>query len=173
MKLLDESIEYLIDLAVEAVHEGDYLRARKLIDSGLMQEPGYPKLHSTLAWMYHYYQEDKEQAERHYLLAIYFDPENEYAWNGLIELALAHKKYDLLKERLLKARENHQLDEELVYGTLGKIAERQNRFAEAMVYYRKALMVSTDNDQSDELKKDVKRTRRKRFKTLFKWQRQN
>lgn len=174
MKLLDESIEQLIALAEDAIHEGDYFQARRLIDAGLLEEPGYPKLHTTLAWMYHYYQIDKPLAERHYSLAIYFDRECDYAWRGLIDLALDNRKYDQIKKRLLAAKANDELDQELILGTLGKIAERQNRFVEAIAYYREALMVCTDNDQSDELKRDVRRTRRKRFKTLFKrWQRQS
>ena len=174
MKTVDETIEQLITIAIDAVYEGDYVRARSLVDSGLLDEPGYPKLHSTLAWMYHYYQENKELSERHYLLSIHFDPDYGYAWNGLIELLLEQKRYAFLKAKLKIAQLNPELDQDYILRTLGKIAERQGIYSEAIGYYRKALMESTDNDDSAELKKDVKRTRMKRFRKLIKrWQPQS
>ena len=174
MKIVDQTIEQLIDIAIDAIYEGEYVKARGLIDSALCDEPGYPKLHSTLAWMYHYHQENHELSERHYLLAIHFDPDYEYAWNGLMELLLTQKRYAFLQSKLLIARKNAQLDQEYILRTMGKIAERQGKFPEAIKYYREALMESTDNDDSAELKKDVKRIRMKRFKTIFrKWQPQS
>ncbi|MEP4533741.1 MAG: hypothetical protein ABJ004_11705 [Cyclobacteriaceae bacterium] len=174
MKTVNQTIEQLIDIAIDAIYEGEYQKAKGLIESAFYDEPGYPKLHSTLAWMYHYHRENHELAERHYLLAIHFDPDYEYAWNGLIELLMTQKRYSFLRGKLLIARKNAQLDQEQILKTLGRIAERQGEFQEATKNYRLALMESTDNDDSAELKKDVKRIRMKRFKTILKrWQLQS
>lgn len=174
MKIVDQTIEQLIEIAIDAIYDGEYQNARGLIDSALLDEPGYPKLHSTLAWMYHYHQENYGLAERHYLLAIHFDSDYEYAWNGLIELLMTQKRYTFLQGKLLIARKNAHLDQELILRTMGKVAERQGKFQKAIKYYRLALMESTDNDDSAELKKDVKRIRMKRFKTILKrWQLQS
>lgn len=168
MKTVDQTIEQLIGIAEDAIHDGEYQKARQLIHTALCDEPGYPKLHATLAWMYHYHNEDHDLAERHYSLAIYFDPDYEYAWGGLTELLMAQKRYTLLSSKLLMARENPRLDQEFILHSLGQLAERQRYFKEAMVFYKQALMECTDNDSSAELRKDVKRTRMKWFKTIFK-----
>lgn len=167
-------MEQLITIAEDAVYDGEYRQAKSLYESGLMDEPGYPKLHASLAWMYHYHQENFELAERHYLLSIHFDPSYEYPLNGLIDLMMTQKRYAFLKSKLLIAQKNQELDQEHILRTLGKIAERQGEFIEAIKYYRMAMMESTDNDDSAELKKDVKRIRMKRFKTILKrWQLQS
>jgi Tfp pilus assembly protein PilF len=174
MKTVDQTIERLIEIAIDAIYDGDCHRARALIESAFFDEPAYPKLHSTLAWMYHYHQINMDLAQRYYLLAIHFDADYEYAWNGLIDILLTQKRYVFLKSKLLQARNNSQLDQEFILKTLGKVTEKQGQFSEALKYYKEALMESTDNEDSAELKKNVRRIRMKRFKTIIRqWQPQN
>ncbi len=88
MVINDESIEYLISLAEDAVFDADYNQASRLLYNALYDEPGYAKLHYTLAWMYHYYQFNEEKAIRHYELSLYFDPTGDYAYRQLVELLI-------------------------------------------------------------------------------------
>ncbi len=70
MKEVEESIDILVDLAVDAVLTADYHTAKRLLDAGLYEEPGYARIHGTLAWMYHYFRTNTDMAELHYLWAI-------------------------------------------------------------------------------------------------------
>lgn len=57
---------------------------------------------------------------------------------------------------------------------LGKAAEVEGEFSEALSFYRKALVFCIDNDYSKELKQNIKRTKFKRFKKNWeKWQLKN
>lgn len=169
----DESIEYIISLAEDAVYEGDYHQAGKLLHNALYDEPGYAKLHYTLAWMYHYYQFNENKAVRHYELSLYFDPTCDDAFKELIALLLDKKRYGAAKDQLTKAENSGHIEKDFIYESLGHLAEKQGDYSAAIAYYRKALMHSMDNYTSNELKQNIKRTRFKKFKTTWRWRRQN
>ncbi len=173
MVINDESIDYLISLAEDAVFEGDYNQASRLLYNALYDEPGYAKLHYTLAWMYHYYQFNEVKAVRHYELSLYFDPTCDYAYRQLVELLMDKKRYEAVNNILLKAENAGHLDKDFIFEILGHLAEKQGDFGLAIRNYRKALMHSMDNNASKELKQNIKRTKFKKFKTYWRWQRQN
>lgn len=171
MKLFDQSLEELIKIAEETIYSGNCQQAIKLLESGLLDEPGYPKLHFTIAWMYHHYIEDKALAEQHYQLAIHFDSEYKEAYKYLAELYFDNKKLGGLQWLMSKAEKAEEVEKDFVYAMLGKVAEVEGEFAEALRYYRKALIFCIDNDYSKELRQNIKRTKFKRFKkSLEKWQ---
>ncbi len=74
---------------------------------------------------------------------------------------------------MLKAENAGHLDKDFIFETLGHLAEKQGNFGLAIRNYRKALMHSMDNNASKELKQNIKRTKFKKFKTNWRWQRQN
>jgi tetratricopeptide (TPR) repeat protein len=171
MKLFDQSLEELIRIAEETIYSGNYQQAIKLLETGLMEEPGYPKLHFTIAWIYHYYIEEKARAETHYQLAIYFDEEYKDAYKYLAELYYTNKKLKGLKVWLNKAMKTNEIEKDFVYSMLGKVAESEGNFTEALRCYRKALISCMDNSDAKELKQNIKRTKLKRFKNSWKkWQ---
>ncbi|WP_421871711.1 hypothetical protein [Marinoscillum sp.] len=174
MKIVDQSLEDLINIAEDAVFDGNYQQAYDLLQSGLYEEPGYPKLHYTLAWFFNYYSVNKLRAERHYMLTIKFDPEYEDAYGDLVDIHINAKRYQYAKNILIKALTVESLDQVMLRKKLGVVYEKLGDYINAMKEYRIAMMESTDNDDSAELKKDVKRIRMKRFKTIFrKWQPQS
>ena len=174
MKFYDEYIEQLIQFAEDALYDGDYQEARKLLRKGLMEEPGYPKLHYTLAIMHHYYQVNEALATRHYQLAIHFDPDHGEAYEELTKLCLAKRRHKALNALMLKAEKCEAVEKDFVYITLGKVAEKEGDYNKAIGWYRKALIFCTNNRGTRELRQDIKRTRFKRFKTSWKkWQPQN
>ncbi len=173
MVINNESIEYIINLAQEAVYEGDYNQANRLLYNALYDEPGYARLHYTLGWMYHYYQFNEAKAIRHYELTLYFDASLDYAFRQLVDLLMDKKRYENVHSLLLKAENTDAMDKDFIYETLGNLAEKQGDFNIAIAYYKKALMHSMDNHASKEIKDNIKRTRFKKFKTNWRWQRQN
>jgi Tfp pilus assembly protein PilF len=173
MVIIDESIEYVITLAEDAVYDGDYNQASRLLNNALYDEPGYAKLHYTLAWMYHYYQFNEPKAVRHYELTFYFDPTCEYAFRQLVELLMDKKRYEAVKAQLTKAENAGYIEKDFIYEGLGHLAEKLADYRSAIGYYRRALMHSMDNGASKELKQNIKRTKFKKFKTDWRWRRQN
>lgn len=162
-------LDQLINLAEDAVFDGNYTQAKRLLDNGLAFEPGYAKLHYTYAWMYHYHQVDEPMAERHYKLTLWFDAHNSDALEELTELFLKRKQYGELMKMMLEAEKLEHVDKVFVYRTIGGVAERKNNYSEAIWYYRKALIDSMDNDDVSELKQNIKRAKLKRFKTQFRF----
>lgn len=171
MDIYEEYIEYLIQLAEDSMDYGNYEEAKRLLESGLMEEPGYAKLHAKLGDLYHYNLSDLALAERHYQLAIRFKTDYEEVYEDLAALYLDNKKYKCLKYWMRKAEDVESLNKTFVYQNLGKVAEAEGDFNEAIRLYKTALMESLDNYTSGELKKHIKRNKYKRFKQRWKRQR--
>ncbi len=171
MILIDPSLEELIKIAEQTVYAGDFHQGIKLLEGCLAEEPGYPKLHYTLGWIYHYYLEDKSKAERHYQLAIYFNKEYKEAYEYLAELYFDNKKLKGLKILMEKAKEVEEIEKDFIYSMLGKIEEIEGNYTSALKFYRKALISCMDNETLKQMKLNIKRARFKRFKKSWvKWQ---
>lgn len=166
--MYDESIEQIIVLAEDAMYNGEDRYAGKLLESGLLEEPGYPKLHYTMGWMYHYHRDHVALAERHYLLALHFDAGYSDAYEGLAQLYLKHRKFALLHRIMTKAARQENINKEFVFQVLGQAAEARGQFAKAISYYKKALMYCFDNGGTKDLRQNIKRSRLKRIKTIWK-----
>lgn len=165
MKPYDEGIELVISLAEDEVYEGNYERARSMLDGLLYEEPGYPKIHETLAWMYHFYKNNEELATRHYELVIYFDPENEDAYDSLTDLLISKKKFDKVDELMDRALKSEKIEKSFIYENKGKIRERNGQFKEAIAFYRKALLSCMNNDDMKDYRQNIRRCRFKQLRT--------
>jgi tetratricopeptide (TPR) repeat protein len=167
MKKIDKSIEELIALAEQEVYAGNFHQAIKLLQNALYDEPGYAKLHYTLGWVFNYYLEDTISAVRHYRMAVYFDCTYKSAYIELAEILFEERRMKEVKNLMAKAKRVQGLDKTFIYATLGKVAEQQQSFAEALGCYRRAVVNCMDNDRLMELKQTIKRTKLKRFKKAW------
>ena len=171
MKTIDNELEQLITLAEDAIYDGNFDEARKMIDSGLLEEPGYANLHHTLAWMYNFHKEDATLAERHYKLTLLFDPSITEAWYQLAWFYFNKKRYETLQNLLKKAEKIEDLDKDFIFNMKGKLAELDKNYNEAIRNYRMALLNSVDNDDAKDYKDNIKRSRLKNIiKIVKKWQ---
>lgn len=169
MNMYDEGLEQLIQIATDAIFDNDYNKGRSLLENGLLEEPGYPKLHYTLGWFYHYYHENPVLAKRHYELAILFDQNYQEAFEELVELCKSQKQYDCINHYMAKARASTKIGIDYIFETQGRVAESIGEFREAQKFYRLAIQNSMDNNQTTELRKTLKRCRFKRIrKAAFK-----
>lgn len=174
MDIYEEYIENVIQLAEDAMYDGRYEEAKRLFESGLIEEPGYPKLHAKLGDMYHYHHINLALAERHYQLALHFKPDYKEIYEELTTLYLDHKKYEGIKALMKKAIKVDCVDKAFVHEKLGMVEEALGNYKEAIQHYRKGLFASLDNDNVDELKRHIKRNKYKRIKNRWKsWQREN
>ncbi|WP_170827387.1 hypothetical protein [Roseivirga sp. 4D4] len=161
MDIYETYIENVIQLADEAMNDGNYEEAKSLLESGLMEEPGYAKLHMKMGDFYQYHLKNPGLSEMHYQLAIKFNPTLEDAYEELIELYNEHKKYAGLRYWMLKAEKVEGLNKAFVYTQLGLLSEREGGFQKAIEYFKKALLDAMDNYDTDELKKHIKRNKYK------------
>ena len=166
MKLHDESIEYVIELAEDAIMDGDCQKGKGMLESILMEEPGYARAHASLAWMYQYYMDNDAMASRYYSHAIHFDPSNRYAYEQLMELYMKNRMYRVIELMMKKAMKHEGIPIEYIQEILGRAKEGQGEYKEAISYYRKVLMSCMDNEDMSELKKNIRRCRFKRLRTM-------
>ncbi len=170
MDIYEEYIEGLIQLAEEAIDDDNLIEAKNLLVSGLMEEPGYPKLHYIMGRLYHYDIENPALAERHYQLAIKFDSTYESAYADLAWLYIKKEKYKGLKYWMKKAKKVDEISKAFVYENLGKSAEAEKRYTKAIKHFKKALIHSLNDNESSRLKKHIKRNK---YKTKAKGGKQN
>ena len=171
MKIYDEYIETVIQLAEDYMRDGDSQKAKLMLENALMEEPGYPKLHYTMGWLYEDYLVDQIMAERHYGLAIKFDPGYRDPYLYLTDLYLKRKQYNELRRVLNGAFNYDEIEDSFIYENLGKVEEAEGNYRTAIQFYKKALFHSMNNQQVKELKQNIKRSRFKRIKLSWKkWQ---
>lgn len=168
MNTYTEYIENVIQLAEDAMDHGKYEEAKRLLESGLMEEPGYAKLHASMGDLYWYNLENLELAERHYHLAIYFDQKFESVYRELAIMYQKYNKYQGLKTLMQKAVKVEGLNKSFIFEKLGQAEESEGHFKNAIQYYKQALFESMDNKDADELKKHIKRNKYKRLKMRWK-----
>lgn len=174
MNIYEEYIESIIQMADQAIDNGQYEEAKKWFEKGLYEEPGSAKLHFRLACLFQYSLCSNAGAEKHYWLAIKFEPDYRNAYDNLAQLYLDNEKYTGLEKLMLRAIKVEGFNKTFAYENLGKAAEAQGQFKKAIALYRKGMMQALDNYDVDDLKDHIKRNKYKRLKKRWKlWQREN
>lgn len=161
MDIYEEYIENLIQLAEEAIDDCNYQQAKDLLESGLREEPGYPKLHFIIGKLYHYDLENQELAEKHYHLALYFKADYQDVYEDLSWLYMEHKKHIGLKYWMKKAKKVKGISKSMVYENLGRVAEAEEDFKKALKLFKKGLLKSLTENEASRLKKHIKRNKYK------------
>ncbi|MFY0593126.1 hypothetical protein [Roseivirga sp.] len=167
MDIYEEYIEGLIQLTEDALIDDKYEEARNWLESGLFEEPGYPRLHAKLGDLYHYNLKNCEKAELHYQLAIKFNPNEQEFYEDLVQLYYAENKYQGIRIWMKKAIPYENINRVFIYGNLGQVAEAENNYNLAIAYYKKARLASLNNFVTAELKGHIKRNKYKRLRRLF------
>lgn len=167
MNIYTEYIENVIQLAEDAMDHGKYDEAKRLLESGLMEEPGYAKLHAAMGDLYWYNLENLELAERHYHLAIRFYPQYESVYRELAIMYQKHNKYKGLKALMQKAMKVKDLNKSFIFEKLGLAEEAEGNYKNAIQFYKRGLIEAMNNNDADELKKHIKRNKYKRIKVRW------
>ncbi|OEK03991.1 tetratricopeptide repeat protein [Roseivirga misakiensis] len=167
MDIYEEYIEGLIQMAEDALYDDKYDEARKWLECGLHEEPGYPRLHIKLGELYHYHIKNCEKAEFQYQLAIKFNPKEQEFYENLVQLYYEENKYQGIRIWLNKAIPYENINRVFIYGNLGQVAEAETNYNMAITFYKKARLASLNNYVTDELKGHIKRNKYKRLKRLL------
>ena len=163
MKTVDPYLEKIIQDALRMIHEGECFEGKSMLEHILTYEPGYPKVHNILGWLYMYYLEDDELAEMHLKLAIKFDPTYEVPYCNIAELYLRLESFEKLEALMKKAKHVKGIKKSMIYEYLGIVEEARGHYKLAIHEYRLAMFHSRDNYDIDNLKDTIKRCKFKRF----------
>lgn len=154
---LDEYLAKALDIAWQ---EG-YERATELLQNLLCEEPGYGRLHNTLAIIYYKYAEDFRLAELHFRWAIHFDPELSEPYALLAEVLKVHERHVETIEICKRGLQVKRTNKSLLLETEGNAWELQGKYRRAIRSYRKALNHSTELWSCRVLEENIKRCKRK------------
>lgn len=154
-------IEEAIDRATQAACTDGYERALEWLTPLLFDEPGYGRLHLALADLYYRYADEPKPAEKHYRMAIYFDPSLSGAYDGLVAILKEESRHEetiRLCESGLKARKANKAD---LQRMLGQAWELKRKYRRAIRHYRKALRHSAELYRCLTLEECINRCKRK------------
>lgn len=128
----------------------------------LFDEPGYGRLHLALAEIYHRYADDRNQAERHYRMAIHFDAELNNAYLGLAEILCDDERHDEVLRICAGGLRVDRVGKAPLLEAMGKAWELKRKYGKAIRHYRKALRHSAQLYEGKVLEESIRRCLRKR-----------
>lgn len=141
--------------------DGNYPRVKRMIGEVLDEQPDNAWAHMVMGWLYHWRLMDLQQAEFHFQLAAKFNPLLVEAHVQYILLLNKLNKAELLQAVAEKALRIAGCNEAFVSNQLALSYERNGNFAEAVKWYNKAILSSTDSYESDDYEVNLKRVRKK------------
>ncbi len=155
-------VEEYLEEALRLACEDSYEPALKLLDKLLYEEPGYGRLHNTLGKIYFYYAEDVEAAERHFTMAIKFDPRLAEPYVLLGQLLNDEERHDEAIRIYLKGLKAKQAFKSGLFHGAGKAYELKKQYKKAIEHYQSALENSAELWDCRVLEESIKRCKRKR-----------
>lgn len=154
-------IEELFLEADRALDEGNMAEGKRLLEEILSEEPSFGKAHNHLGWLYKTKYQDYVTAEKHFRLALKFDPEYpptyiNYAYM-LRDLGRLSELEDLLNRALKVVATNKCA----VYDEFGSLYELRGQYKKAISLYKKAISLSLNDKVIEDLRNHIKRCRKK------------
>lgn len=162
-----DTLELYIKDADKLCNQELYEDAQKLLNNLLSLEPGYAKAHNYLGWLYIYHLVDQNLAEMHLNYALLFDPSLEEAYLNLADLLDEQDRSEEKIGVLHRALKSPKTDKGWIYKLLGNSYEMCGQYRSAIIYYRKSLLNTINNSNSDGLGKSILRVRKKQVFRLL------
>lgn len=153
-----QDVENLFIEATKAIDDSDLSVAKTLLEEILMIDPGNSRAHNYLGWIYETRLKDFEKASRHYELSIKFGKSDypvvyvNYAYL-LIEFDYYEKALEIIKLGL----KVQGADKATLIYQIGKIAESNQNFFEALEMYKQSRMLSFSKDFMNMLENELER----------------
>lgn len=159
-----DTISYVEELFLEAdraLDEGNLAEGKRLLEDILREEPSFGKAHNHMGWLYKNRFSDFATAERHYKLALKFDPSFPHTYLNYAYLLRDTGRLDELESILNKALVLDSINKSMVYDEYGSLYELRGEYRKAIKFYRKAIALSLNDKNISELKAHVKRCKEK------------
>jgi len=138
-----------------------YEEGMSVLDSVLMEEPGFAKAHSYAGWYAQYHLKDTKKARMHYEYALHFDPKLSYAYYNYAKLLVDERDEMRLKKLLDVALKFTDVDKADLYNDLGRLVEMKHDYADAASYFKMALKYTMNEYVLSNIKGNRKRVKSK------------
>ncbi|MFZ5551734.1 MAG: O-linked GlcNAc transferase [Bacteroidota bacterium] len=166
------NIEELFLEADRALDEGNLSEGKRMLEDILHEEPSYGKAHNHLGWLYKTKYQDYKIAEKHFKLAIKFDPEYPPSYINYAYLLRDLGRLDELEALLVRAMQIESTNKCSLNDEFGSLYELKGDYKKAIEFYNKAIKLSLNDKIVEDLRNHVKRCRRKqsffgRFRRWF------
>lgn len=158
-------IEDLFLEAEKALDEGNHREGKRILTEILSEEPSYGKAHNHLGWLYKSKYQDFRAAERHYKLAIQFEPEYASSYLNYAYMLRDLNRLSEMESLLHKALTIPSINKCGVYDEFGSLYELRGEYNKAIKNYRLAIRFCLNDNILEELRKNIKRCRKK--KSIF------
>jgi tetratricopeptide (TPR) repeat protein len=164
MEKLSEIEEMFLD-AEKAFDEGNHREGKRILEAILTEEPSFGRAHNFMGWLYRTKYENFKMAEKHFKLALKFDPDYPSAYLNYAYLLRDLGRLNDMEALLEKALETETVNKCGVYDEYGSLYELRGQYNKAISFYRKAVRHCLNDKVLDELRKHIKRCRKK--KSMF------
>jgi tetratricopeptide (TPR) repeat protein len=153
--------EWFLD-ADRAFEEGNLAEGKRMLEDILREEPSFGKAHNHLGWLYKTKYMDFRQAEKHFKLALKFEPEYPATYLNYAYLLRDLGRLNDLEELLSRALKMESTIKFKVYDEYGSLHELRGNYTKAIHYYKLAISLCLNDSAIAELRNHIKRCRKKR-----------
>lgn len=150
-------------LAEKMLEREEYVRAKRILDEILETEPGYGRAHNHLGWIFYSVLDDHKMAERHYRLAIHFEPSYPHAYMNLLRLLIANGQYEEARNHAMHMLSSTTVNRSLIYNELGRIEELCGNYKRSIDHYNQAICHCVVTMHITAYSENIKRVREKRL----------
>ena len=123
----------------------------------LYEEPGYAPAHNSIGWLFKTQFDNYKKAEVHFRAAIKADPDYPHPYFHLSVLLFDLERYEELDTHLQACLKKSIIDKSWIFYRYGMLNEMSGRFAEAIVFYERALLHTMNNEKVKDYQADIGR----------------
>ncbi|MGL4598448.1 MAG: hypothetical protein ACRCYO_13090 [Bacteroidia bacterium] len=145
---------------------GKTVKALRLLEEILEEEPSHAKAHYEMAMIQSEEFGNTVVAERHLELAIRFDPQLSWTYMSLLEVLNAQQKHERLLEISELALKHAEVCNACVGLEIGLSFEKKHQYEEALRHYRFAKRESLCVSDTEKSKEAIDRIRNKEIDQL-------
>lgn len=127
--------------------EGEWSAGLARLEDILYDEPACGKAHAWFAWIAFAKLGDYRLAERHYALALKFEPEYPGVYLNYIAVLMALRKYNQAIEVAILGLSAPAVDRETLYNEMGVAFDALRNYKKAIECFRKAIECTLDKEE--------------------------
>jgi tetratricopeptide (TPR) repeat protein len=156
------AIEALMSRIDELWASGRFEEGYEILESTLLDEPGYGKAHSYMGWYAYARMQDYELAERHYLLALKFSPGFAGTYINFTIVLIATGKYGEAIKMAQKGMNVGGSSKAQLLSEIGRAYEYMGMLSLARGAYIEAYLMAETDEAMEAVKGAMARVRKKR-----------
>lgn len=139
------------------IRNSNFHEAFRKYEEILYEEPDYAPAHNSLGWIYKTQFENYQKAEVHFKAAIAADSLYPHPYFHMASILVDLERFEELGEFLDRCLGIRTIDKSWVYYRYGMVSELRGQYADAMEWYRKAMLQTMSNDKLKDYQADMER----------------